>query len=199
MKDFFKKRSYDVIKMFLNQFATAIFGFVLALAAGKAKNPTLRNITSVFAILFYLFLLYTMTWEIGFRDKIPVEKGRMERKPLTGLWISLCANALNILLALLIMLASLFNVSFFSTVGGISASVAVLLEGMFTGLLANQINGTPLNSQWWMYFLIVLPSLVTCTVAYILGLRDKKFTGLFKYQYPASDRDPVRRKEKDDK
>ena len=199
MKEFFKKRSYDMVKMFLNQFATAIFGFVLALAAGKAKNPTLRNVTSVFAILFYLFLLYTMTWEIGFRDKIPVEKGRMERKPLTGLWISLCANSLNLLLAIFIMLASLFHLSFFSTVGGISASAAVLLEGMYTGLLANQVNGIALNSYWWMYFLITIPSMITCTVAYLLGLRDKKFTGLFKYQYPASDREPVQRKEKDDK
>ena len=199
MKEFFKKRSYDVVKMFLNQFATAVFGFVLALAAGKAKNPTLRNITSGFAILFYLFLLYTMTWEIGFRDKIPVEKGRLERKPLTGLWISLSANSLNLLFAILIMLASLFDLSFFSTIGGIAASAAVLLEGMYTGLLANQVGGVALNSYWWMYFLITIPSMVTCTVAYILGLHDKKFTGLFKFQYPASDREPVHRKEKDDK
>ncbi len=188
-----------MIKMFLNQFATAIFGFVLALAAGKAKNPTLRNVTSAFAVLFYLFLLYTMTWEIGFRDKIPVEKGRMQRKPLTGLWISLCANALNLLLALFIMLANLFHVSFFSTLGGFSASAAVLLEGMYTGLLANQINGISLNSMWWMYLLITIPSMITCTVAYLLGLQDKKFTGLFKFQYPASDREPRQKNEKNDK
>ena len=197
MKEFFKKRSYDIVKMFLNQFATAVFGFVLALAAGKAKNPTLRNITGVFAVLFYLFLLYTMTWEIGFRDKIPVEKGRQERKPMTGLWISLCANSLNLLLAILIMLANLFHVSFFGTVGGIAASTAVLIEGMYTGLLANRIHGVALNSYWWMYFLITIPSMVTCTVAYILGLRDKKFTGLFKFQYPASDREPVKKKDPD--
>ena len=67
MKAFFKERSYDMVKMFLNQFATAIFGVVLAIAAGMAGNVVLRNVTSAFAVLFYLFLLYTMTWEPAFR------------------------------------------------------------------------------------------------------------------------------------
>ena len=59
MKNLFRDHSYNMVKMFLNQFATAIFGFSLALAAGKAQNPTLRNVTSIGAILFYLFLLFS--------------------------------------------------------------------------------------------------------------------------------------------
>lgn len=197
MKSFFKERSYDMVKMFLNQFATAIFGFVLALAATKAHNTVLRNLTSGFAVLFYLFLLYTMTWDVGFRDKIPVEKGRKEYKPFTGFFISLCANIPNLLLAVFIMLASLTNVSFLSKIGGVCASIAVVIEGMFTGLLANHVGDVPLNSLWWVYFLITIPSMIVCTVAYILGVKDKKFTGLFKFQYPESDREP-KRKHKDD-
>ena len=198
MKAFFKERSYDMVKMFLNQFATAIFGFVLVLAAGKAKSPTLRNITSVFAILFYLFLLYTMTWEIGFRDKIPIEKGRKPYRPLTGFLISLFANIPNFILAVFIMIASLANVPVFSKIGGICVSIAVIIEGMFTGLLANRINDIPLNSYWFMFFLITLPSMLVCGVAYILGVKDKKFTGLFKFQYPASDREPKQKKKDDE-
>lgn len=194
MKAFFKERSYDMVKMFLNQFATAIFGFVLALAAGKAKNPTLRNVTSAFAVLFYLFLLYTMTWEIGFRDKIPVEKGRKPYRPLTGFLISLFANVPNFILALFIMIASLANVPVFSKIGGVCVSIAVIIEGMFTGLLANRVNDIPLNSYWWMFFLITIPSMLVCGVAYVFGVKDKKFTGLFKFQYPASDREPKQKK-----
>ena len=190
MKEFFKTRSYDMVRMFLNQFATSIFGLVLALAAGKAQNPTLRNITSVAAILFYLFLLYTMTWELGFKDKVSVENGRKKRAPLTGLWISLCANIPNLIFAVLITLAILFDVPALSALGGFATSAALLLEGMFTGLLANSVGGAPLNSYWWMYFLITIPSMLACTVAYLLGLKDIRFTTLSNVVYPESDRDP---------
>ena len=191
MKAFLREHSYNAVKMFLNQFATAIFGFVLALASSKAQNAVLRNVTSGFAILFYLFLLYTMTWEIGFRDKIPVEKGRKPYKPLTGLWISLLANSINFLLGISIMLGSLTDLSAFGKIGGVCASIAVLVEGMYTGVLANHVApDTPLNSFWWVYLLLPIPAMLTCLVAYILGVKDKKFTGLFKFQYPESDRDP---------
>lgn len=190
MKDFLRKRSYDAVKMFLNQFGTAVFGFVLALAAGRAKNPVLRNITSVFAILFYLFLLYTMTWEIGFRDKTAVEKKYEPFRPLTGLWISLCANAINLILAVFISLGILTSVPVFNKIGAFASMAALLLEGMYTGLLANSVNGVALNAHWWIYFVITVPSMITCTVAYICGVKDKKLTGIFKFRYPESDRDP---------
>ena len=198
MKSFWKEHSYDAVKMFLNQFATAIFGFVLALAAVRANNPALRNITSAFAVLFYLFLLYTMTWELGFGDKIPVEKGRKPYRPLTGFFISLIANVPNFILALFIMIASFADVSAFSKIGGVCASIAVVIEGMYTGLLANRVNDVALNSYWWMFFLITIPSMLVCGVAYILGVKDKKFTGLFKFRYPESDREPKQKKKDDE-
>jgi hypothetical protein len=75
MKNFFSRHSYDMVKMFLNQFAIAIFGFVLTLVALKANSPALRNAVGVGAVAFYLFLLYTMTWDVGYRDKVSTEAG----------------------------------------------------------------------------------------------------------------------------
>ena len=194
MKSFFSTHSYDMVKMFLNQFATAIFGVVLALAAGSAESVTLRNVTSVCAILFYLFLLYTMTWEIGFRDKVGSESGRIKRMPWKGALISLCANIPNFLFALFITLAFFVDVAVINNIGGFCATAALLLEGMFTGLLANSVGGAALNSQWWIYFVITIPSIVTCGIAYYFGLRDIKFTSLFNAQYPESDRDPKQKR-----
>ena len=199
MKAFFKERSYDMVKMFLNQFATAIFGVVLAIAAGMAGNVVLRNVTSAFAVLFYLFLLYTMTWELGFKDKVSVDLGKKKRAPLTGFLISLCANIPNLLFAVLISLSMLFDVPFISSLGGFAGAAALFLEGMFTGLLANSFLGNPLNSYWWIWFLITLPSMITCTVAYNLGLRDIKFTSLFNVVYPESDREPKKKFGKENK
>lgn len=194
MKAFFRKYSYDAVKMYLNQFGTAIFGFVLAMAAGRAKNIPLRNVTSVFAILFYLFLLYTMTWEMGFREKTAVEKGQEPFRPLTGLLVSLCANGINFLLAVFITLGLLTSVPALSSIGGVSSFIALLSEGMFTGLLANSVNGRTLNAIWWIYFLLPVPSMITCTIAYICGVKDKKLTGIFKFQYPESDREPKKKR-----
>ncbi len=196
MKEFFKSRSYDMVKMFLNQFGTGIFGVALSIAVTMAKHDVLRNVTSVFAILFYLFLLYTMTWDIGFKDKISVEHGRKPYKPWTGFWISLCANIPNLVLAVFISLASFFNVGFLSAIGGVCGAIALVLEGMFTGVLANSVGGAPLNSYWWVWFLITVPSMVICAISYYFGLKDVKFTKLFNYQYPESDREPKKKNRK---
>ena len=73
MKAFFSKYSYSIVKMFVNQFAISIFGSVLAMATASAGNDLLTLIVSCFAIVFYLFLIYTMVWEIGAKDKISVD------------------------------------------------------------------------------------------------------------------------------
>lgn len=196
MKQFFVNHSYNMVKMFLNQFATAIFGFALVLAVGKAESDTLRNITSVCAILFYMFLLYTMTWEIGYRDKTSVDLGKKERKPLTGALISLCANIPNFVFAIFITLASFLDVPAISSIGGVCSFLALTLEGMYTGLLANHVAGAALNSYWFVYFLLPIPAILVSGLAYNLGLRDVKFTSLFAPVYPESDREPKKKKGK---
>ena len=194
MKAFFKNYSYDMLKMFLNQFGTAIFGFSLALSAKYAQSPVLLNATSVGAILFYLFLLYAMTWDIGYRDRVAVESGRKPNAPLTGLWISLAANAVNFLLAIFIMLGSLLETSFTSTLGAIGAFGAMFLEGMYVGLLANPVGGAPLNSYWWVYFLLPIPAMLLSAITYNLGLRDVKFTSAFSSYVNETERERLQNK-----
>ncbi len=177
MKDFFKKHSYDMVKMFLNQFAIAIFGLSLALATGKAENATLQIVSSVAAILFYMFLLYAMTFDIGTKDKTSVEYGRIKRRPLMGLYISLCANSLNLLLAVLITLGRILAENlFFGNLGGGALAVSLLLEGMYTGLLAIEVGGMFIRDMSWPFFAIVIPALLASTLGYYFGLRGWHLT-----------------------
>ena len=57
-----------MVRMFINQFAISLFGAVLGLAtmiaAGDAKNPVLTIVASVFALLFYLFLIYSFPFSL---------------------------------------------------------------------------------------------------------------------------------------
>ena len=184
-----------MVTMLLNQIAIALFGFSLVLAAMKIDNDTLRNVTSIFSILFYLVLLYIKAWDIGFKDKISVEQGKKANNAFRGALISLCANAINYLLAIFIMLRALLpNVSVFDSIGGVAQAIAVFAQGMYTGLLVNQVGGSPLNTYWISYFIIPLPAILVSGLAYYFGLHDVKYTGFFhKNQYPESDREPKRK------
>lgn len=185
MKKFFARYSYDMVKMFLNQFAIAIFGFTLTLASGLAENPMLRNVTSIAAIAFYLFLLYTVAWDIGYKDKVSCDVGAGKHNPHMGALVSLCANLPNFLFAVFITLATFFNVEILSSIGGICSFLALTLEGMYTGLLTNSVAGVQLNSHWFIYFLLPLPAVLMSWVAYYLGLRDVKGTSFFRQVKPA--------------
>ena len=90
----------------------------------------------------------------------------------------------------------LCDVPFFSGLGGFAGTAVHILEGMYTGLLANHVGGNPLNSYWFVYFLLPLPAILISGISYLLGLKDIKFTGLFNVQYPESDREPKRKKRK---
>jgi hypothetical protein len=154
----------------------------------------LRNVTSVFAILFYLFLIYIAAWEIGYKDKVSVSVGKKSYNPWKGALISLCANSVNFLFAIGITITRLSGAA--KTLGAICQFCAGTAEGMYTGVLMNEVGGTPLNNFWFMYFLIPLPAILVSGVAYYLGLKDVKWTSFFNRQaYPESDREPPKRKD----
>lgn len=192
MKGFLKNHSYDMVTMLLNQLVLSMFGFSLVLAAMKIDNDALRNVTSIFSILFYLLLLYMKAWDIGFRDKASVEQGKKKDTPYLGALISLCANAINYIFALFVMLRALLpNVAFISSIGDVCQAISVFINGMYSGLLANQVGGVALNTYWFVFFLTPIPAILICGLAYYFGLHDVKYTGFFhKNQYPESDRDP---------
>ena len=83
MKNFFSKHSYDFVRMLLVQSVIGgFFGFALAIAVtgigtqssgSESVSQTteiLLLVTSVLAIIFYLFLIYVHIWEIGGKDQM---------------------------------------------------------------------------------------------------------------------------------
>ena len=105
---FFKDNSYNIVKMMLYQFGTTLLGAITSMAA--QSNTTLFLIASIYATLFYFYLLYSMTWEIGAKDRIRVDAGHARADRLTGLKIALFANIPNFIVTLLIAVGFLFGV-----------------------------------------------------------------------------------------
>lgn len=106
MFKFIKNNSYDIFKMFLNQIGIALLALVMTIATHQ--NNQLFLIVSILCIIFYLWLLYTMTYEIGIHDKPKIDGGRAKLEPLRGLWLSLCANSVNIICGIMVAVFSLF-------------------------------------------------------------------------------------------
>ena len=186
MKAFFSKYSYSIIKMFVNQCAISIFGSVLAMATASAGNDILTLVVSCFAILFYLFLIYTMVWEVGAKDKISVDVGKKTYRPHTGVFMALIANIPNFLIAIVYtsVYSTMGTVAFSANTAAVTRIISVLIQGMYLGTITTvSAAGKYLNHFWWTYFLITIPSIVTAWVAYIAGHKNfRVFAALRKNQ-----------------
>ena len=193
MREFMKKYSYSSVKLFVSQMALSLFGLVLAIACAKISKAA-QIVVSVGAVIFYLFLIYTAIWEVGSKDKFGIEYGKFGAKPLTGLYIGLLANSYNILLAIIITLGLCFgNGGILSKIGGLCGSIAIFIEGMYSGILSIHVGDVPLNSFWYPYFLITIPAIATSAIAYYSGIRGKTF---MKIMIPENPEEAEIRKEK---
>lgn len=160
----------------VTQIALLVFGLVLSMATHQ--NNALLLATGLFSVAFYLYLLYDAIWREGSSDKIRIDGGRMEYQPLKGLWISLIANAVNILLAILIWIGYFLPIAPGDTASELSGTcqvIALFIEGMYSGVIGFLNNGTANSSALTasLYTLIVLPAPIACTIAYIRGAHDK--------------------------
>ena len=164
---FFKKYSYTIVKLFLNQFAISLFGIGLAFACSYSKNNTLLLLTSIGSVIFYLFLEYAIMWEVGAKDGITARSRHTSRGLWRGFVMSICANAINIVSALLVFSKVFTGAE--NQVSAVGQFIAMVMQGMFQGILSQRIGEAQLNDFWWVYFLILIPGILVTGVAYIIG------------------------------
>ena len=164
---FFKKYSYIIIKLFLNQFAISLFGIGLAFACSYAANDKLLLITSIFSVVFYLFLQYAIMWEVGAKDGITATSRKTSRGLWRGFVLGICANAINIVASLMIFSKVLTGAE--NQVSAIGQFIAMVVQGMYQGILSLRVGANQLNDFWWVYFLIMIPAILVSGLAYIIG------------------------------
>ena len=188
MKKFWKENSYDIVKMFIYQMGMTVFGLVASMATIKLSismnlpygERWILSLGSALGAGLYVYLLGYMTTEIGSRDGIRIEAGRLSYNRFKGLYMSLMANSLNIVLALFSIVGKLCvtNIGFFSddsvveavpafagALNSVSELILKLINGMYLGLQVEYFSGNPL-----FYLLIIAPSLLVCTLAYMRGV-----------------------------
>ena len=172
MGNFFKENSYSIVKLFLNQIGLTVFGTMLCMAT--QDNTALLIGSSVLSIGMFLFLNYTAVWEIGGKDKIRIDGGRLAPSPLKGVLIAVCANIPNYLLALLIGIGAIVDTAASQSMAVICNFIIRLLNGMYLGIFNLAERGiygetALLINIWWWFIIITLPSVITGFIAYHLG------------------------------
>ncbi len=133
MKSFLRENGYGMVKLFLNQIVITVFALMLSMAT--LSNRKLSLAVSIFSILFFLYLNYSQCWEIGAKDKLKIDGGRMGNKPLTGLWLALGANVPNIISALLIGLGAILDTKFGQSMSMICDIISRFLNNMYFGVM----------------------------------------------------------------
>ena len=181
-----KENSYNIIRFFIFQVGITIFSLMLYFSVSvvdDAMKPKIQLGISIFSIFFYLFLIYTASWEYGAKDKIRIDGGRMTKTPMKGAIMLIAANLLNFILALSCTLLMGIYLSggpealytAFSIINMIMRLVASMYIGVINAVFQN-IEGDNLQFLFESigYFVIPFISVLTSHIAYTLGLHDRK-------------------------
>lgn len=196
MKAFFERYSYESVRMLLNQVAISMFGFALAMTSFKAESDALLLWSSIASVFFYLALTYGTAWRTGSGDRLSIQYGKIPYRPFRGLILSLLANSINLILAVLITVGILCEIP---VLEDIPTAIALLSQGMYQGLMVViKVGGVALNDIWWAYFLITVPAMAVSLVGYIAGAKDFHITKMGIPELPESDR-PTRKELKEQK
>ena len=166
--------------MVLNQFGSAFLGIVLWLAAATGDNHALIIAASVFSILFYVYLQYSVMWDLGARDIIRVDGKRAPYKPATGLLYSFYANIPNYVIAVLILIGRIFGSADgpfgFEWAGNIyvvAKFAGSIWESMFNGFVELYSPFNPL-----IYFLMPLVPMAFASAGYFFGMKNFRLLSL---------------------
>jgi len=179
-----------MVRLFLNQIVMSVFGTVLCLST--SENMSLLIASGILAICMLLFVDYTFVWELGAKDKIRIDGGRLRPSPLKGLFIGIGGNIPNVILTVLIGVGAVLNTAAGQSIAVVCDPIMRLLNGMYLGIFVTVYDkiypaGTQLVNYWWWYFIIMLPVVITSLAAYYLGSKGIRISVLLGLKKSASD------------
>lgn len=185
---FIKEHSYDIFKLFLTQIAIAVLGLVLSFST--SSNSMLFFVSSLFAAVFYICLLYSEGWELGAKDRPRITNGRLKFDPFKGARLSLLSNSVNFVLVLILFISFFLGSKSGAGIGSFGSLYAVVwyiqrtISAMFMGINSyfspvNTVEGIryiiPDSIYHPVFYLIsVIPSVISVALGYYMGANDRK-------------------------
>ena len=179
MFSFYKNNLDAISKLFVNQLGMTIFGHLMFAATFKTD---IRIATGVLSALFYLYLIYCTGWEVGAKDRIKIDGGRMDECKHKGFLLGIAANGIYIFLSLVnLAFAALGSfVDWAESVSAIAYTFSALLNGMYASFFTSF--EAPIH-RYIVLAIFVLPAIIVTGVSYIAGSKNFRilvFLGLSK-------------------
>lgn len=173
-----RKNGKLIEKLIVNQIGMTMFGNVLYIAAsaagqkGEGIGTMLKIGTSIFAIGFYLVLLYFVGRDEGMKDAVKIDTGKMKNEPQKFIILSLTANILNIVVGIFFAVVGFIILSGAQTTQALSNAAYIglwyfrIAEGMYTGVWIDL-----LSRNSFVPLLILIPSIIAPFLGYVIGTK----------------------------
>ena len=192
---FFKENSYDVVRLYINQFGITIFSLILyfsgTVVADESWKLTLYLLISIFSTLFFYALIYYTAWEFGGKDRIRIDAGRMEYNKNKGLYLGLLAGTPNLVFAILSILGKgiymLSGAGFFDLLFSIPNILLRFTSAMYMGSMKFFFNPIGAQDPDLMFLLQSIGFLLLTVLGafvvhfgYRMGYKCRHLTDIFK-------------------
>ena len=185
---FFIEHSYEVVKLFLTQIAIAVLGLVLSFSTNS--NSLLFLISSLFAAIFFVCLLYSEGWELGAKDRPRITNGRMKFDAVKGVKFSLFSNSVNFILVLILFVSYFLGsktgagIEAFGSLYMISLYIQRTISAMYMGIntyfspyiIEEGVRYIVSDTLFQPIFYLVstIPSIIAVGLGYYMGANDRK-------------------------
>ena len=180
---FFKNNSYEIVRLFVIRVGIMIFSMIVMMAAVSAVGGTLATAAvSVFSVVFYLFIIYSTMWHVGYKRGERQISGRGDGDKWYGAKVALFASLPNIFLCFLMaigLLQFVFTDSFLGAFYAIARLLEGLLNAMYIGLIGlPDLESAPLDAALTtaLSILSVLPAIITSQIACRFGEKNIRLT-----------------------
>ena len=188
---FWKKHSYQIVRLFIIQVGIAIFGLVLSFAVASAfrdRNDGLALlVVSIFSVLFYLFILYSVAWEYGGKERMHLDALHEAPKGGVGFLLALLAEIPNLVLDLLMLIGGILYRAGAVAVGSgfltVGFTPSLFIQSTYQGIINNCLAAWGLvEGESPDYYLVaallflasILPAIAVTGFAYWMGMHEKR-------------------------
>jgi hypothetical protein len=148
-------------------------------------STKLQVAISVFAMLFFFALLYTMGWDWGANDIIRIESGKQQKTPLKGALLGFAANIINFLLAGVCIISMLLVINGNEGAGAVNQVFNLLLRftnSMYLGVIKGLISSAADSNLLYLYqsiayFVAPILAIGATQLGYFLGTKNFRIFG----------------------
>ncbi|MBR4334887.1 MAG: hypothetical protein IKP74_00385 [Clostridia bacterium] len=192
---FWKKYSYQIVRLFVIQIGIAIFSLVLSFAVSTAfrdRGVAALFFVSVLSTLFYLFILYSVAWEIGGKDRLKLDAVHEAPRGGVGFLIALVAAVPNLLFDLLMLIGGILYRGGSTAVGSgfiaVGFTPSFFIQSTYQGIVSRLLSAFSLveptaetagSASYYLvaallFIAVAVPAIVVTGFAYWMGMNEKR-------------------------